>query len=56
LPANTLRQIRENLRTVRPSHPGYYFTPNYHSVGVTNHDVGKVNFVAHPRPLPPRRR
>jgi hypothetical protein len=51
-----LRGLRPGSYTVRPSHPGYYFTPNYHSVGVTNHDLGDVNFVAHPRPLPPRSR
>jgi hypothetical protein len=51
-----LRGLRPGSYTIRPSHPRYHFTPDFRSVAITNHDVGNVNFVAHLRPLPPRRR
>jgi hypothetical protein len=31
----------------RPSHPKYHFTPNFHTVAITNHDMQDINFTAH---------
>lgn len=45
-----LRGLRPGTYTVRASHPGYHFTPNFHTVAITNHDVDNQDFVAHPNP------
>ncbi len=49
-----LRAMARGSYTIRPSHPGYRFTPIFRTVAITNHDIASVDFVAHP--LPPRRR
>ncbi len=49
-----LRGLRPGTYTVRPVDRRYRFSPTFHTVAITNHDVHEVDFVAHP--LPPRRR
>ncbi|MGD0013836.1 MAG: carboxypeptidase-like regulatory domain-containing protein [Bryobacteraceae bacterium] len=40
---------------IRPSQGLYRFTPTFHTVAVTNHDVHNVSFAAHEQPRPHRR-
>ena len=43
-----LRGILPGSYTLRPQSQHYHFSPAFHSVAVTTHDVQSVNFTAHP--------
>jgi len=53
--AYTLRGLTPGSYTVRPSHPRYYFTPNFRSVVVRDQDRVDIDFEAHPK-APPKKR
>ena len=42
----TLRTVSPGSYTVRPSHSLYSFSPSFHTVAVTNHDVTGLGFKA----------
>ena len=46
----TLRNVPPGTYEIRPSHPLYSFSPAFHTVAVTTHDVQGVQFNAHERP------
>lgn len=46
------RNLTPGTYHIRPSHGLYRFTPAFHTVAVTNHDVHSINFTAHERPRP----
>jgi hypothetical protein len=43
------RSVGPGSYTIRPSHPKFSFSPTFHTVAVTTHDVGPVAFTAHER-------
>jgi hypothetical protein len=50
-----LRTLTPGTYEVRPSHPGYHFTPAYRTVLITHSDVEGVDFTAAPIPRPKKR-
>jgi len=42
-----LRSVLPGSYSVRPQSQHYHFSPTFHSVAVTTHDVQGVNFTAH---------
>jgi hypothetical protein len=51
----TLRGLTPGSYTVRPSHSGYHFYPNFHSVVVRDSDRVGIDFTAAPT-APPKKR
>ncbi len=52
-----LRGLPPGRYTVRPESRHYRFSPSFHTVGLTHHDIAGLKFVAHPLDPPrPRRR
>ena len=43
----TLRAVEPGTWVLRPTHPQFRFSPSFHTVAVTSHDVDGVNFTAH---------
>jgi len=41
------RAVPTGSYTLRPSHANFTFSPSFHTVAITNHDVPNVNFTAH---------
>lgn len=41
------RSVAPGSYTLRPSHAKFTFSPSFHTVAVTNHDVPNVAFTAH---------
>lgn len=43
------RDVGPGSYSIRPTHPKFSFSPTFHTVAITDHDVGSVNFTAHER-------
>ena len=41
------RGVAPGSYTLRPSHAKFTFSPSFHTVAITNHDVPNVTFTAH---------
>lgn len=41
------RSIPPGSYTLRPTHPKFTFSPSFHTVALTNHDLQAVDFTAH---------
>lgn len=41
------RNVGPGSYSLRPSHAKFTFSPSFHTVAITNHDVPNVNFTAH---------
>lgn len=41
------RSVGPGSYTLRPSHAKFTFSPSFHTVAITNHDVPNVDFTAH---------
>ncbi|MBL0209311.1 MAG: carboxypeptidase regulatory-like domain-containing protein [Holophagaceae bacterium] len=41
------RSVPPGSYSLRPSHAKFTFSPSFHTVAITNHDVPNVNFTAH---------
>ncbi|MBL0313624.1 MAG: DUF2012 domain-containing protein [Holophagaceae bacterium] len=41
------RNVSPGSYSLRPSHAKFTFSPAFHTVAITNHDVPNVNFTAH---------
>ena len=49
------RDVLAGVYEARPRHTRFRFSPPFHTVAVTSHDVHGVNFTAHELPPPHRR-
>lgn len=45
-----LRNLLPGTYEIRPRHNSFLFSPTFHTVAVTTHDVGNVHFTARERP------
>ena len=45
-----LRTVAPGTYTIQPSHSLFTFSPSFHTVAVTSHDVDGVHFTAHEKP------
>lgn len=49
------RDVLAGVYEARPRHTRFRFSPPFHTVAVTSHDVQGVNFIAHELPPPGHR-